>query len=59
MRAMLNDAVSSDWLMRSPFTKAKKGELIPVAHETQRTTVLSGEDEKNFWLSAILVGEDT
>ena len=27
-RAMLNDAVTNDWLVRSPFVKAKKGELI-------------------------------
>lgn len=48
MRAMLNDAITNDWLVRSPFTKAKKGELIPVAHETQRTTVLSLADEKKL-----------
>jgi len=48
MRAMLNDAMANDWLARSPFTKAKKGELIPVAHETQRTTVLSLEDEEKL-----------
>jgi hypothetical protein len=24
---MLNDAVVNDWLVRSPFVKAKKGEL--------------------------------
>ncbi len=48
MRAMLNDAITNDWLMRTPFTKAKRGELIPVAHETQRTTVLSLADEKKL-----------
>ena len=32
-RAMLNDAVVNDWLVRSPFVKAKKGELIAIAHE--------------------------
>lgn len=30
---MLNDAVVNDWLVRSPFSKAKKGELIAIAHE--------------------------
>ena len=30
---MLNDAVVNDWLVRSPFVKAKKGELIAVTHE--------------------------
>ncbi len=48
MRAMLNDAIANDWLVRSPFSKAKRGELIPVAHETQRTTVLSLADEKKL-----------
>jgi integrase len=48
MRAMLNDAIANDWLVRSPFTRAKRGELIPVAHETQRTTVLSAADEKKL-----------
>jgi integrase len=47
-RAMLNDAVCNDWLSRSPFSKAKRGELIPVAHETMRTTVLSLDDEKKL-----------
>jgi|SRR5882724_38267 len=48
MRAMLNDALTNDWLVRSPFSRAKRGELIPVAHETQRTTVLSLTDEKTL-----------
>lgn len=26
----------NDWLVRSPFVKAKKGELIAVAHEAKR-----------------------
>lgn len=48
MRAMLNDAITNDWLVRSPFTKAKKGELIPVAHETKRDRVLSPEEEEKL-----------
>src|SRR5687768_17344843 len=44
-RAMLNDAVVNDWLVRSPFAKAKKGELIAVAHEAKRQIVLTSENE--------------
>jgi hypothetical protein len=44
-RAMLNDAVVNDWLVRSPFVKAKKGELIAVAHEAKRQIVLTPENE--------------
>jgi integrase len=40
--------IANDWLVRSPFSRAKRGELIPVAHETQRTTVLSSADEKKL-----------
>src|SRR5690242_541138 len=42
---MLNDAVTNDWLVRSPFSKAKKGELIGIAHEAKRQVVLSSENE--------------
>jgi hypothetical protein len=45
---MLNDAVVNDWLIRSPFVKAKKGELIAVAHEAKRQIVLSSENEQNL-----------
>lgn len=34
-----------DWLNRSPFSKARKGELIAVAHEAKRQVVLSPENE--------------
>jgi integrase len=47
-RAMLNDAVVNEWLVRSPFVKAKKGELIAVAHETKRQVVLSSENEQKL-----------
>jgi hypothetical protein len=47
-RAMLNDAVTNDWLMRSPFTKAKKGELITVAHESKRKITASPDDEQKL-----------
>jgi integrase len=45
---MLNDAVVNDWLVRSPFVKAKKGELIAVAHEAKRQVVLSSENEQKL-----------
>jgi integrase len=45
MRAMLNDAVANDWLVRNQFNRAKRGVLIPVAHDTQRTFTLSESDE--------------
>jgi integrase len=47
-RAMLNDAVVNDWLVRSPFVKAKKGELIAVAHEAKRQIVLTSENEQKL-----------
>jgi integrase len=47
-RALLNDAVVNDWLLRSPFAKAKKGELIAIAHEAKRQVVLSSEDEEKL-----------
>jgi integrase len=47
-RAMLNDAVLNDWLVRSPFVKAKKGELIAVAHEAKRQIVLTPQNEQRL-----------
>jgi integrase len=47
-RAMLNDAVVNDWLVRSPFVKAKKGELIAIAHEAKRQVVLNPENERRL-----------
>ena len=47
-RAMLNDAVVNDWLVRSPFVKAKKGELIAIAHEAKRQVVLTYENEQKL-----------
>ena len=46
--AMLNDAVVNDWLIRSPFVKAKKGELIAIAHEAKRQVVLTSENEQKL-----------
>jgi integrase len=34
--------------MRSPFAKAKKGELITVAHESKRTITASHDDEQKL-----------
>ena len=45
---MLNDAVVNDWLVRSPFVKAKKGELIAIAHEAKRQVVLTYENEQKL-----------
>jgi hypothetical protein len=45
---MLNDAVVNDWLVRSPFVKAKKGELIAIAHEAKRQVVLTSENEEKL-----------
>ena len=47
-RAMLNDAVVNDWLVRSPFVKAKEGELIAVAHEAKRQIVVTSENEQKL-----------
>lgn len=47
-RAMFNDAVVNDWLVRSPFVKAKKGELIAVAHEAKRQVVLTPEHDQKL-----------
>ncbi|HSE19543.1 MAG TPA: tyrosine-type recombinase/integrase [Pyrinomonadaceae bacterium] len=47
-RAMFNDAVVNDWLVRSPLVKAKKGELIAVAHEAKRQVVLTSENEQRL-----------
>ena len=45
---MLNDAVVNDWLVRSPFVKAKEGELIAVAHEAKRQIVVTSENEQKL-----------
>jgi len=45
---MLNDAVVNDWLVRSPFVKAKKGELISIAHEAKRQVVLTLANEEQL-----------
>jgi len=55
-RAMLNDAVVNNWLLRTPFAKAKKGELISIAHEAKRQVVLTAEDEKRL-LEACSTGQ--
>lgn len=38
----------NDCLVRSPFVKAKKGELIAVAHEAKRQVVLASENEQKL-----------
>jgi len=46
MRAMLNEAIVNDWLLVSPFKRVRPGELISIADERKRTTVISAEEKK-------------
>lgn len=48
MRMMLNVAVANDWLVKSPFTKAKAGSLISIADERQRERILSPDEERKL-----------
>lgn len=45
LRAMLNEAIVNDWLLVSPFKRVRPGDLISIADERKRTTVLSFEEE--------------
>jgi integrase len=45
MRMMLNVAVSNDWLIKSPFTKARAGTLITIADEVQRERIITRDEE--------------
>jgi len=42
---MLNEAIVNDWLLISPFKRVRPGDLISIADERKRTTVLSFEEE--------------
>ncbi|HEV8139499.1 MAG TPA: tyrosine-type recombinase/integrase [Pyrinomonadaceae bacterium] len=46
MRAMLNEALVNDWILTNPFKKVRSGELISIADERRRETILSVEEEK-------------
>lgn len=45
LRAMLNEAIVNDWLLVSPFKRVRPGELISIADERKRTTILSFAEE--------------
>ncbi len=49
LRAALNEAVICEWLIVNPFNKAPRGELISVADELQRETILTPAEEIRFW----------
>ncbi len=46
MRAMLNEAMVNDWILVNPFKKVRPGELISVADERKRETILTPAEEK-------------
>src|SRR6266404_9154857 len=46
MRAMLNEARVNDWILVNPFKKVRPGELISVADERRRETILTPAEEK-------------
>jgi len=46
MRAMLNEALVNDWILTNPFKKVRPGELISIADERRRETILTVAEEK-------------
>jgi integrase len=48
MRAMLNEAMVNDWILVNPFKKVRPGELISIADERRRETILTPEEEKKL-----------
>jgi len=46
MRAMLNEAMVNDWILVNPFKKVRPGELISIADERKRETILTPVEEK-------------
>jgi integrase len=46
MRAMLNEAMVNDWILANPFKKVRPGELISIADERKRETILTTAEEK-------------
>ena len=46
MRAMLNEAMVNDWILVNPFKKVRPGELISIADERKRETILTPAEEK-------------
>ena len=45
LRAVLNEAIVNDWLLVNPFKRVRPGELISIADERKRTTVISLTEE--------------
>lgn len=48
MRAMLNEAMVNDWILTNPFKKVRPGELISIADERKRETILTTAEEKTL-----------
>lgn len=48
MRAMLNEAMVNDWILANPFKKVRSGELISIADERKRETILTTSEEKTL-----------
>lgn len=46
MRAMLNEAMVNDWILVNPFKKVRPGELISIADERKRETILTNREEQ-------------
>lgn len=46
LRAMLNEAMVNDWILVNPFKKVRPGELISIADERKRETILTTAEEK-------------
>jgi integrase len=45
LRAILNEAVVNDWITFNPFSKVRPGELISIADERKRETILTMKEE--------------
>ncbi len=48
LRAMLNEAAINDWIMVNPFSKVRAGELISIADERKRETILTPSEEDSL-----------
>ena len=48
LRAILNEAMINDWIIVNPFSKVKAGELISIADERERETILMPADEQKL-----------
>jgi integrase len=48
LRTMLNEALVNDWITVNPFSKTRPGELIRIADERKRQTVLTRSQEEKL-----------